>query len=54
MGDIVVEYGGKPVPDFQTLTSLIGENVAGDKVKIKLRRDGFGELDKELTLGEWD
>ena len=54
VGDIVTEYAGKPVPDFQTLTSLIGENAVGDKVKIKLRRDGSDELEKELTLGEWD
>ena len=54
VGDIIVEYAGKPVPDFQTLTSLIGENVAGDTVKIKLQRNGSGELEKELKLGEWD
>ena len=54
VNDVITEYAGKPVPDFQTLTSLIGEHVAGDKVKLKLTRQGVGELEKELTLGEWD
>lgn len=54
VGDIITEYAGKPVPDFQTLTSLIGENVGGDTVTLKLRRGGDEELTKELTLGEWD
>ena len=53
VGDIITEYGGKPVPDFEALTKLIGENAAGDNVQVKLRR-GEEELTKELTLGEWD
>ena len=53
VGDIITEYAGKEVPDFQTLTSLIGENVAGDKVALTLQRGGES-LKKELTLGEWD
>jgi len=54
VGDIVTQYAGQPVPDFQTLTSLISENVAGDKVTLKVRRGGDEELTKEVTLGKWD
>lgn len=52
-GDVVLEFNGKPVASFENLTALIAENVAGDKVKIKLKRFDE-ELTKELTLGEWD
>ncbi|MCA9270015.1 MAG: PDZ domain-containing protein [Planctomycetales bacterium] len=53
-GDVVFEYAGKPVEDFQSLTKLIGENVAGDKVAIKVRRGGADLPVIELTLGEWE
>lgn len=52
--DVVTEYAGQPVPDFQTLTKFIAENVAGDKVTVKVRRNGTEEISKEVTLGEWD
>ena len=52
-GDLVLQYNGKPVASFEDLTALIAENVAGDKVTMKLRRFDE-ELTKELTLGEWE
>lgn len=53
VGDVVTEFAGKPVPDFQSLTALIGEHDIGETVSLKLRR-GDEELTKQLTLGEWD
>ncbi len=52
-GDIVLEYNGKPIATFENLTGYISENIAGDKVTLKLKRFDT-ELNKELTLGEWD
>lgn len=52
-GDIIVQYNGKDVADFQKLTDLISDNVAGDKVSIKVQR-GSEQLTREVTLGEWE
>jgi S1-C subfamily serine protease len=52
-GDIVLSYNDKPVKTFEDLTGFIAENVAGDKVTLKLKRFDE-ELTKELTLGEWE
>lgn len=52
-GDIVLEYNGKPVATFENLTGFISENVAGDKVTLKLKRFDE-EMTKEVTLGEWE
>ena len=50
--DIIVKYHGQDVTTFDTLTKLIAENSAGDRVKMKLLRDEK-EIEIEVELGEW-
>lgn len=51
--DVIYEYEGKKVGNFESLTALIAKSCAGDKVTMKiLRKDQ--KLTKELTLGEWE
>ncbi len=51
--DVIYEYEGKEVGNFESLTALIAKNRPGDKVTMKiLRKDK--KLTKELTLGEWE
>jgi hypothetical protein len=51
--DVICEYEGKPVNDFEQLTAMIAENRAGDKVTVKVLRNGE-KLEKQITLGEWE
>lgn len=53
VGDIIVSYNEKPVPDFDTLKELISEHDAGKTVEIELKRGGQ-VVKRELTLGEWE
>ncbi|MBC8873813.1 MAG: PDZ domain-containing protein [Planctomycetes bacterium] len=50
--DVIDEYDGKKVIDFEGLRAMIAKNRPGDKVTIKITRNGQ-KLTKELTLGEW-
>jgi hypothetical protein len=50
--DLVMRFENQQVPDFTTLTSLIGDRRPGDKVTIELRR-GNELLKKQVELGEW-
>lgn len=60
VGDVIVEFNGKPVTDSASLPPLVGMTTVGSKVKVKLIRDGkplavdvkIGELpgDDELRL----
>ena len=49
--DVIFEYDGKKVNDFEVLTAMISEDQSGDTVTIKIVR---GEEEKEIrvTLGE--
>ena len=51
--DVLYEYEGQKVSDFEMLTALIAKNKAGDTVTIKLLR-GDERLVKKVTLGEWE
>ena len=51
-GDIVLKFQDQAVPDFETLTTLIGARAPGEKVTIVLRR-GDVTLKKEVELGAW-
>ena len=51
-GDIIVQYGEKPIVDFTDLTGAIGEHKSGDPVTLKIRR-GDETLIKDIRLGEW-
>lgn len=53
MNDVVSEYQGEKVADYQALTAGIAGNAAGDTVTIKVIRDGQ-TLSKRVTLGEWE
>ena len=53
MNDVILEYEGKKVADYKSLTALISANVAGDTVTVKVVRDGQ-TLSKRVTLGEWE
>jgi hypothetical protein len=56
--DIVLRFQDQQVPDFETLTTLIGSRNPGDKVTIELRRRDEANnrddmLTKEIELGAW-
>jgi S1-C subfamily serine protease len=50
-GDIIVEIGGQPVPDLQSLSSALAELDVGQEVTVTIRRDG-ATRDIPVTLGE--
>ncbi|MCH8044772.1 MAG: PDZ domain-containing protein [Planctomycetes bacterium] len=50
-GDVVVEMAGKKVASYNDLVVAIRRHKAGEKVKIKLQRDGK-PLEVELTFGD--
>lgn len=39
-GDVIVEYAGKPVADFEGLKNLIATNSSGESVELKVARGG--------------
>jgi hypothetical protein len=45
-GDIIVEYDGKPIRDFDDLRKLIGQNRVGDTIEIQVIRGGQPALSK--------
>lgn len=51
--DILYEYEGQKVNDFEVLTALIAKNKAGDTITLKIIR-GDERLAKKVTLGEWE
>jgi hypothetical protein len=53
LGDVIVKFEGKRVPDFDGLTTLIGENKPGDTVTMEVLREGES-LTKQINLGEWE
>lgn len=50
-GDVLVSMDGKDVRDHQTLNPIIAAHKPGDKVALRVRRDGM-EINVEVTLGE--
>ncbi len=50
--DVVVEFEGKPVDNFQTLTTLIATKRGGDQVTLVIDRNGE-RLTKPVTLDRW-
>lgn len=49
--DIIVEFGGKEVTDFETLAGAVRGRKPGDKVKVKVSR-GEETVELELTIGK--
>jgi hypothetical protein len=52
-GDIIVKYGDKEVPDFETLTGMIGGNRPGDTISLEIQHGDESSV-KKITLGEWE
>ena len=50
-GDILVEYGGVPVPDESTLVEVIRNRFAGDEVPVFLKRNGNTRI-RTISLEE--
>jgi serine protease Do len=50
-GDVIVEFGGQPVDGLNALQALVAAKQPGEKVPVRIRRDG-NELILEVTLGE--
>lgn len=51
-GDVIVEFDGKPVNDPEDLRDLARETEPGEKVKVKVIRDGETKT-LTLTVGDW-
>ena len=51
-GDIIVEFDGKRVDSPKGLKTLVGDSRAGEKVKVKVVRDGDPKT-LTVTIGEW-
>jgi C-terminal processing protease CtpA/Prc len=49
-GDVIVEVAGKKTPDLAALRKVMRARKIGEKVKVKVLRDGK-ELEVEVTLG---
>ncbi len=49
--DIIVEFDGKATPDMETLVDLLYQKKAGDKVTIKVMRDGE-PVEVSVVLGK--
>ncbi|MBW3538885.1 MAG: PDZ domain-containing protein [Planctomycetes bacterium] len=52
-GDLITEFGGKPVERFEDLVKLIYDYRPGDRVKVAIQRGGR-DLELEVVLDGWD
>ncbi len=50
VGDTIIEFGGKRITDFGSLSKLVKEYMPGDRVDLKVRR-GDQELKLRITIG---
>ncbi len=50
-GDVILELSGQPVSNLNALQALVAGKQPGEKVPVKIRRNG-NELILEVTLGE--
>ncbi|MDA8412974.1 MAG: DegQ family serine endoprotease [Desulfobacteraceae bacterium] len=51
VGDIILEFDGKPVHEVSELPRLVAGTMVGKTVRVKLLRDGK-QLDKTVTVGK--
>lgn len=49
--DVIVEFAGKQVDDFQSLAAAVGSQKPGKKVKVKVKR-GDETLELEIEIGK--
>ncbi|WP_345945156.1 S1C family serine protease [Streptomyces albus subsp. chlorinus] len=50
-GDVITEVGGRPVADGEELIVRVRSHRPGDRLGLKVRRDGGGERSVTVTLG---
>jgi serine protease Do len=50
VGDLILEFDGKPISEFAALSKLVADRTPGDKVKVRLKR-GEETVDVEVTIG---
>jgi Zn-dependent M28 family amino/carboxypeptidase len=50
-GDVITRFGDKRINDLMDLSAALSEAKPGDKVKLKVKRDG-GEIELDATLAE--
>ena len=50
-GDVIIEFAGKPVTDFESLQMHVNDSQPNDKVRLKLRR-GQQVIELELVIGD--
>jgi serine protease Do len=51
-GDIVIEYGGKPVEHSTDLPLFVSQTAAKTRVRLRVQRRGVGTRDVTVTVGE--
>ncbi len=51
-GDVVIQFDGKSVDDFDMLTKAIAEKFGGETVELEINRNGE-KVKKQVTLGQW-
>jgi S1-C subfamily serine protease len=50
-GDVITRFGDKAIDDLMDLTNALRESKPGDKIKLKVKRDG-GDVEIDATLAE--
>jgi S1-C subfamily serine protease len=53
VGDVIMEIDGKPMKTFDDLANYVDSKQVGDKVSLKVHRDGK-DIDITATLKGWD
>jgi predicted metalloprotease with PDZ domain len=52
VNDVLVEYEGQKLPDYKSLTTLVGQDEPGKTISLKILR-GTETIVKQIKLGEW-
>ncbi len=52
-GDVIEEFGGKPITDFESLKEAVADTMPGERVRLLVNRDG-DRLFKILEIGRAD
>jgi hypothetical protein len=50
-GDVITRFGDKAIDDLMDLTNALRESKPGDRIKLKVKRDG-GDVELDATLAE--
>jgi S1-C subfamily serine protease len=52
VNDVLLEYEGQRLPDYKSLTTLVGRDEPGKTISLKILR-GTETMVKQIKLGEW-